>query len=356
MVTRRKVLQGAVAVAASSTFSASAQLAAEPGWFDKPMRWAQLNSTEDDAAEMDIPFWMDYFSASTPTRSASPPAAWWRFTRRRSKYHRPSRWLDSRPDYFRQVVEGCRKLGMSVVARTDPHATYEDVYRDHPDWIAVDAGGRKRRHWEMPEMWVTCALGPYNFEFMTEVTKEIVATFPEVGGIFSNRWEGSGMCYCEHCVRNFRDYCGMEPSPHRQSTRSGAAKLHCLARGAPVRALAVVGWRDPQNQSRSPLHRELRRRQRRARHARRRRTRAHAVRRSPGPQRRDGSVGQRQEWQGVPLDARPQTHRRHLSYGRGDAAALARFRPERQRDAHLGARRRCQRPAALVQQSRRERA
>jgi hypothetical protein len=49
------------------------------------------------------------------------------------KYHRPSRWLHHRPDYFRQVVESCRKHGMSVVARTDPHATHEDVYRDHPD-------------------------------------------------------------------------------------------------------------------------------------------------------------------------------------------------------------------------------
>src|SRR6185295_4929760 len=45
---------------------------------------------------------------------------------------------------------------------------------------------------------------------MTEVTKEIVSTFPEVGGIFSNRWEGSGMCYCEHCAWNFREYCGMD--------------------------------------------------------------------------------------------------------------------------------------------------
>ena len=50
----------------------------------------------------------------------------------------------------------------------------------------------------MPEMWVTCALGPYNFEFMTEVTREIVTRY-QVDGIFSNRWAGSGMCYCEHC-------------------------------------------------------------------------------------------------------------------------------------------------------------
>ena len=56
MVTRREVLQAAVTGAASQAMNASPQLAAEPGWFDKPMRWVQLNSTEDDAAEMDIPF------------------------------------------------------------------------------------------------------------------------------------------------------------------------------------------------------------------------------------------------------------------------------------------------------------
>ena len=91
--------------------------------------------------------------------------------------------------------------------------------------------GRKRRHWEMPDMWVTCALGPYNFEFMTEVTKEIVATFPEVGGIFSNRWEGSGMCYCEHCARNFRDYCGMD-LPRTNNQRDPARRNYIVWREA----------------------------------------------------------------------------------------------------------------------------
>src|SRR5205807_5807476 len=61
MVTRREVLQGAAAAAASARLSAAQSLAVEPGWFDRPMRWAQLNSTEDDAADMDIPFWLDYF-------------------------------------------------------------------------------------------------------------------------------------------------------------------------------------------------------------------------------------------------------------------------------------------------------
>ena len=138
-----------------------------------------------------------------------------------------------------------------------------------PTGSRCDAAGQKRRHWEMPDMWVTCALGPYNFEFMTEVTKEIVSTFPEVGGIFSNRWEGSGMCYCEHCVAKFPRLLRHGPSAHQQSARSGAAELHRLAREAPLRPVAPLGRRDPQDQSGGALHREFGRRQRRARHARR---------------------------------------------------------------------------------------
>ncbi len=85
----------------------------------------------------------------------------------------------------------------------------QDVYEAHPDWIAVDAEGKKRRHWAMPELWVTCALGPYNFDFMTAVTREITEKYkPE--GIFSNRWAGSGMCYCELCRGNFKSFSGLE--------------------------------------------------------------------------------------------------------------------------------------------------
>ena len=90
------------------------------------------------------------------------------------------------------MVAGCRKLGMNVIARTDPHAVHQDAFDAHPEWIAVDAEGKKRRHWADPTLWVTCALGPYNFDFMTDVTREIVHQY-QVDGIFSNRWSGSGM-------------------------------------------------------------------------------------------------------------------------------------------------------------------
>src|SRR5437016_8865387 len=44
---------------------------------------------------------------------------------------------------------------------------------------------------------------------MTEVTREIVSLY-KVDGIFSSRWAGSGMCYCEHCRANFRAATGQD--------------------------------------------------------------------------------------------------------------------------------------------------
>jgi hypothetical protein len=88
-------------------------------------------------------------------------------------------------------------------------AEHGDVQAAHPDWIAVDASGTKRRHWASPEMWVTCGLGPYNFEFMTEVKKAIMSRYL-VDAIFINRWDGSGMCYCERCRKKFKDASGLD--------------------------------------------------------------------------------------------------------------------------------------------------
>ena len=132
--------------------------------------------------------------------------------------HYKSKFLGDR-DAFGELYEGCRKLGMNVIARTDPHAVHDDVYEAHPDWIMVGEDGSPVRHWADPELWVTCALGPYNFDFMTEVTREIVQLYP-VDGVFSNRWTGHGVCYCVHCRRNFKDATGFDlprgPETHRR--------------------------------------------------------------------------------------------------------------------------------------------
>jgi hypothetical protein len=179
-----------------------------PSWIDKPMRWAQLTLVEDDPGKFDVNFWLDYFKRTRSDAVCLSAGGCVAFYPTKIPFHHRSPWLkDSDP--FGDLVAGCRKLGMVVIARTDPHATYNDVEAAHPDWIAVEASGKRRRHWADPNLWVTCGLGPYNFEFMTEVKKEIASRY-KVDAIFINRWDGSGVCFCEHCKKNFRDASGFD--------------------------------------------------------------------------------------------------------------------------------------------------
>jgi len=123
----------------------------------------------------------------------------------------------------RVVYEPARQ---PLLARTDAHACHQDMYDAHPDWIAVDEYGNKRRHPSDPQYWITCALGPYNFEFMTSVHEEIVKKYT-VDGIFTNRWSGSGMCYCEHCRENFHEFCSLD-LPRTNNPQDAARRQYIL--------------------------------------------------------------------------------------------------------------------------------
>lgn len=179
------------------------------GWFDRPMRWVQLTLVENDPGRFDPQFWLEYFRrlhADAATLSAGGIVAYYPTN---VPLHHRSAWL-GQSDPFGTLVAGCRALGMHVVARTDPHAARENVKAAHPDWISVTSSGEPRRHWANPDLWVTCALGPYNFEFMDRVHQEIVSAY-RVDGIFANRWmPQGGDCYCIHCQQNFKAATGRD--------------------------------------------------------------------------------------------------------------------------------------------------
>ncbi len=198
-----------------------------PDWCDRPMRWAQLTLVENDPGQFDPQFWLDYFRRTRSDAVCLSAGGCVAYYPTKVPLHHRSAWMGD-TDPFGTLVAGCRKLGMVVIARTDPHSCLQDARDAHPDWIAVDAEGRPRRHWAAPNRWVTCALGPYNFEFMTEVTREIVSLY-KVDAIFSNRWSGSGMCYCEHCRRNFRAATGQD-LPRTTNPQDPARR-------------AYIGWR-----------------------------------------------------------------------------------------------------------------
>ena len=203
---RREFVQVSAGALLASQAGAAPQ-SAQP-WFDRPMRWAQLAFVEDDPGNYDQAFWLDYFRRIHADAACLSAGGCVAFYPTKIAGHYRSKWMKD-TDPFGDLVKGCRDLGMNIIARTDPHGVHQDIADAHPDWLLTSADGKPRKHWADPDYWVTCALGPYNFDFMTRVTEEIMTLY-RPDGVFSNRWAGSGMCYCTHCRSNFREFSGME--------------------------------------------------------------------------------------------------------------------------------------------------
>ncbi len=210
-------------------------------WFDKSMRWAQLAFVENDPGRYDPDFWLDYFKkirADGVLLSAGGIVA---FYPTEIPLHHRSNWLGN-SDPLGYLVKECRKMNRTVILRTDPHATRQEMYDAHPDYIAVTADGKKRRHWANPELWVTCALGPYNFDFMTKVNREIMQRY-QPDAIFSNRWQGHGVCYCEHCTQNFKAATGLAlPKPPEQRNSMLPAGFEAADRAIDQTYLKWMQW------------------------------------------------------------------------------------------------------------------
>ncbi len=180
-------------------------------WFDRPMRWAQITLAENDPPTFDVDFWLDYIRsihADAVCLSAGGVVAYYPTE---VPLHHRSAWLGER-DPFGDLLKGCREMGLVVIARTDSHALHQEAASAHPEWVAVGADGSPRRHWSSPELWVACALGPYSFDFMPQIHAEIMQRY-RPDGIFTNRWDGSGICYCAACRENFRQASGLDLPP-----------------------------------------------------------------------------------------------------------------------------------------------
>ena len=335
IVTLGEVARPGLLAAAGTGPGRCCPAAPTPSWIDKPMRWAQLTLVEDDPGKFDLAFWLDYFKRTQSDAVCLSGGGCVAYYPTQVPMHHRSRWLGDR-DVLGELVAGCRKLGMVVIVRTDPHATYDDVAEAHPDWIAVDEAGRRRRHWASPEMWVTCGLGPYNFEFMTEVKREIVSRY-RVDGIFINRWEGSGMCYCEHCRRNFLAASGLE-LPRTEDRHDPARQAYTLWRqrrlfdlwqtwDRAVREINPDACVIPNTGGGATSTLDMKEIGQ---------TRAHDGGGPPGAPGPDGAVGDRDEREGVSRDARPQAGHRPLQRGRRGAVPLEGLGPERRRDPAVG--------------------
>ena len=184
-------------------------LGCDPNWPLAATRWAQVTLAEDDPEHFDADFWLRLMRDSKSNATCISAGGYVAYYPTRLEYHYRSKYLGD-TDPFGALVDGARTLGMSVMARVDPHAIHADAAAAHPEWLARDRDGNPIEHWAYPGVWLTCAFTPYHREFVTEVVREIVHEYG-VDAVFANRWEGYyGISYSEDARRSFRDETGLE--------------------------------------------------------------------------------------------------------------------------------------------------
>lgn len=195
--------------------------AAADSWFDAPLRWGQLTLVEDDPPKLDVAWWADFWKRcglQAITLSAGGVVCYYPT---RVPLHYKSRWLGNR-DPFGELVAAAKKQGLRVLARVDTHAVHADVFQAHPEWVARNGQGQPVRHWVMPELYLTSFIGPYHWEYVPQIIREIHERY-DVDGIFANRWNSvpppQGICYCDFCRAGFRKFSG-EEIPERADFRN----------------------------------------------------------------------------------------------------------------------------------------
>lgn len=210
---RRALIRGAAAVGAAAGFPS--MLAAAPAtqaqdWVWSPMRWVQINFTEDDPGRFDPRFWLDFMKRTSTQGACLSAGGIFAFYPTQVPFHERSRFLGS-SDPFGDMAKACKAMGIRVLARVDPSVLRADAVAAHPDWVARTAAGQPQKHPAEPSFYLSCPNGPVSFDWLPQVIREIVGTYP-VDGIFGNRWSGGfvGLCYCDTCRSKFRAASGMD--------------------------------------------------------------------------------------------------------------------------------------------------
>jgi type 1 glutamine amidotransferase len=226
---RRILLQAGGAAVGTLALAHDALAAAAPapgkGWEWEPMRWVQICATDDDPQRYDKAFWLDFLKRTSTQGVCLSAGGVTAFYPTKVPFHYRSPYL-GKTDMFGELTLTCKKMGIRVLGRVDPHAMHDDALAAHPEWVARNADGSPKRHPTAPDLHLTCPNGPVTFEWMPKVLKEIVSRYP-VDGIFGNRWAGSaGICYCNTCKTEFKAASGFDVPPSLANPQSPDVKAY----------------------------------------------------------------------------------------------------------------------------------
>ena len=108
-------------------------------------------------------------------------------------------------DRLPQEIAEYQKLGVRILG-VYPPCLQGEVYENHPDWRRIATNTTEIPQIDIqafPHGGMLCLLGPYG-DFFIDVLVEILEKFPAVDAFSFDGLHYGGVCYCEHCRKNYR--------------------------------------------------------------------------------------------------------------------------------------------------------
>ncbi len=204
-ITRRDAIAVISAMAVAPHLFGAEQQKSERPWYATMRRCGQTNFNERDPIELNIDWWIEYWSSLKLDALLLNAGGIMAFYPTRIPYHHRSQFLGNR-DLFGDFTKAAKAAGMRVVARMDCNYVYEEAYKAHPEWVERTHDGKPVMNDESPWLYKTCMYSTYFTEQMPAIIREVNSRY-DVDGFFTNGWPSTGKppeCYCGAC-RNLAD-------------------------------------------------------------------------------------------------------------------------------------------------------
>jgi hypothetical protein len=115
------------------------------------------------------------------------------------------------PGKLERDIAEYKRLGVRILG-VYPPTLQGEVYELHPDWRRIATNTTEVPSVDLkkyPHGGMLCPLGPYG-DFFIDVLAEILTRYPDVDAFSFDGLHHGGVCYCEHCRKNYRKDTGQE--------------------------------------------------------------------------------------------------------------------------------------------------
>jgi hypothetical protein len=178
-------------------------------WYQKPMRILQTVLRQPDAADYNVDSLVKYMNTTHTNTLVVNGGGVVDFFQNSLPMANVNPYMGKR-DLLAEIVDGCHRANIKVIARVDFRGVDKERYDLHPDWFAKDEKGNPIiLNYTTPELYAPCYNSYYRTEHAVEFIEQLMVKY-HVDGIWHNAVNFHNTCYCDRCKADFRQKVGKE--------------------------------------------------------------------------------------------------------------------------------------------------